>query len=202
VAETGNQPGYVELSLGKTAAIWWAWTWRWILFTGAGIFVLNLPLMMVSLILGGTHGITLAVNLVGGFFIVCVAQVYTLWNLFGKEFRGFELCLETKPPVSAGGNIFAPSLRDAIRIWWCWFWKYLLVHFGGSFVAGLAVGIAGSQAGWTPETINAVAIAAGLVVSLAGGLLLLSVVLQQEFRHFRIRLLRASPPAGPGLSLS
>ncbi len=197
-----NQPGFLQPNLRIVLALWWAWTWRWLLFTGAAIFVINLPLMGISLILGGTHGIAAVVNFVGGFFAVCAAQSYTLWNLFGKEFRGFELCLETKTPVSAGGNVFAPTLKDAIHIWWSWFWKFLLINFGGGLVAGFAVGFAGMAAGWTLETINRVAIGSNVAISLAGSLLLLFPVMKHEFRHFRIRVLSAGSSTDRGLSLS
>ncbi len=182
---------YLEPGFGAALAIWWAWTWRWLLYAAAGNFVLYVPLMGISLIMGGTHTATNVVNFLGGVFLICAAQTYTLWNLFGTEVQDFELWLEAKEKTGSD-PLFAPTLRDAMRIWWVWFWRQFVITFGLSIVLGFVLGFAGSAAGFSVADLRTAAIVLNLVLVVATTFFVVYLLLRHDFRSFRIRLVRSS----------
>ena len=180
---------FVEPRLGIVLAIWWAWTWRWVLYALGWGVVLYLPMLGLSLMLGGSNFALTVVTFLGQIFIFCAAQVYTLWNLFGQDFGDGVMYLESKE-VTGTDPLFAPSLRDAIRVWWAWFWRQFVLSFGVAFVLGSVAQVAGMAAGLTLVGLSIAAVALNVVLSLAAAIFSLYLVLRHEFRHFRIRLLR------------
>jgi hypothetical protein len=188
VAERFVAPGF-----GAALAIWWAWTWRWVLYAAAGVFVLNVPVTGLSLILGGTKRVAEVVGFFAGVFIIWAAQAYTLWNLFGHDFRDFELCLELKETTQSD-PLFAPSFGDGVRIWWAWFWRYFLLTFALGLVLGFALGIAGAAAGMNTAELKMIALSLNLLLIVLVSFLVLLFILRHEFRMFRIRLLRTAVP--------
>jgi hypothetical protein len=180
---------FLEPRFGAALAIWWAWTWRWLLYAAAGNFVLYVPMLGINLILGGTHRVAEVVGFVAGILLVCAAQVYTLWNLFGHDFRDFELCLESKA-ATGSDPVFAPSLRDAIRIWWAWFWRHFVITFGLGIVLGFVLGMVAGATGLSMAELNNVGLLLNVVLAAAVALFVVYIILRHDFRTSRIRLMR------------
>ena len=181
---------FVEPRLGIALAIWWAWTWRVALYALGGAVVLYLPMLGISLVLGGTRFAQAFVTLVGQIFILCAAQVYTLWNLFGQDFGEGVLYLESRE-ASGADPLFAPSLRDAIRVWWAWAWRQFVLTLGAAAILGSVARVVGIAAGLTLEGLNIAVLTVNLTLGLVAGIFSLYLILRHDFQRFRIRLLRA-----------
>lgn len=192
----------LEPSISRTLSVWWAWSWRYLLFSLAAGFVLALPKLGFTMLLGGSARAMEWVSQILGFAAIAAGQVYTLWNLFDKQFKGFELRLaETSAPDPApsASPYFAPTLTNSLEVWWAWFWRTLLASIGLSFCLGLLIGLLGFAYLLTSNTYNPSIL---FMLSWLGvSAFVLQGTLGKTFSHFKLRLVEVTPDDAGALQI-
>jgi hypothetical protein len=184
----------LEPSLTRTLAMWLAWSWRYTLFFLAAAFVLALPKLGIAMLIGGSARATEWVSQIFTFAAFAAGQIYTLWNLFDKRFRGFELRLEETSVRDAGpatSAYFAPTLKNAMEVWWAWFWRSTLGSLGLSACVGFLLGLLGFSYLLTSPNYNAIFLS--VLSWLAVSAYVLHVTLGMTFSHFKLRLVAVAP---------
>lgn len=187
----------LEPSITRTLSLWWAWSWRYMLFSLAAGFVLALPQLGLIMLLGGSDRAAQWVSQIVGFAAGAAGQVYTLWNLFDKQFRGFELRLEetsARDPASSASPYFAPTLTNALEVWWTWFWRTLLNSIGLSFCLGMLIGLLGFAYLLASNSYNPSILF--VLCWLGVSAFVLQGTLGKTFSHFKLRLVAVAPSNG------
>ncbi|HEV1993708.1 MAG TPA: hypothetical protein VGR03_05205 [Candidatus Acidoferrum sp.] len=182
----------LEPSVARTLSVWWAWSWRYMLFSLAASFVLALPKLGFIMLLGGTQRAAEVASQILAFATFAAGQVYTLWNLFDKRFRDFELRLEETSVGDAAPATFAyfaPTLKHATEVWWAWFWRSVLWMLGLSFGLGLLLGVLGAS--YLVTQANSVVLV--MLIWLAVSAFVLHTILGMTFSHFKLRLVPTAP---------
>lgn len=110
----------------------------------------------------------------------------------GESQRYDEVPAEVKPL-----RFLQPTFGRAARIWWAWVWRSIV--FGGA--AGLFGSLILSVSG-IPEHISQSAaqlLGAGIGVALAVpvGIWVFQMILEKDFREFRVRLVSNAPRPAP-----
>jgi hypothetical protein len=113
----------------------------------------------------------------------------------GESDRYDEVSAEAKPL-----RYLQPTFGRAAKIWWAWVWRSIV--FGGA--AGLFGSFVLSISG-IPEHISqnaAQALGAGVGVALAVpiGIWVFQMILEKDFREFRVRLVPNAPRPAPSAS--
>lgn len=85
--------------------------------------------------------------------------------------------------------------EELLRIWWCFFWRFVVGSFALSFVVGFVIGLVGTAMhAFAFDEIKIYAQIAGVVVTLFWGLCALLMALSKRYRGFRIVLVRGDLP--------
>jgi hypothetical protein len=142
--ELSQESKPLAASWGRVFWFWWAWTWRWFLFSFVVNFALAVPLMGISLILGGTNLISDLVTNIGTFIGMIGLQIYTLWNLLDEDLGGFVVSFQENqvPQLPPEIQSSTGSVKSVVsRFWWSWFWKSFIGFFLISFFLGILSGV-------------------------------------------------------------
>ncbi len=190
-ASSTADSGFLEATWSHALRIWWAWFWRWLLFTAGGVIVLNIPILGLSLLAGGSAQASRYVSTIVSFLLTVAAHVYTLWNILDKDFSDFSLRIlevTSTETASSGSDFTAPTLRQAIRVWWAWLWRDTLFSVAISFPVGFILAFFGAALG-TPEgtailLINVV----NLGIAVGVWIYVIKVILRKHYKGFRIVL--------------
>jgi hypothetical protein len=86
-------PDYLEPTIGRAAAIWWALLWRGILFGAGGGFVAGLIEGSLMGILGFSSGVIRNVALISGLVIGIPVGIYVVQVALRKKYRDFRIRL-------------------------------------------------------------------------------------------------------------
>ncbi|QQG35305.1 MAG: hypothetical protein HYS17_07030 [Micavibrio aeruginosavorus] len=87
-------------------------------------------------------------------------------------------------------NEIDPTFLIALRVWWAWCWRAILLALGAAFVFGFIVGLAGAAVGLDKNSITYIGGAGGFVLGLFFSVHVMKRILKKSFGHFRIALIR------------
>src|SRR3989338_90052 len=183
---------FLSPTLGHAVRFMWAWVWRWVLFGLGAVIVVNVPLMGLSLMAGGSSTATDVVSLLGSFLVVFGAQVYTLWNILDKDFSGFGVRLMEVASEARSGSepvFVAPTLGHAARVWWAFTWRQALWSIPFSLPIVIVFLFIARLVGLPEQWLGSLTPGLGFLPERGVGVFVLKRVFRKEFRHFRICLI-------------
>lgn len=85
------------------------------------------------------------------------------------------------------------SWAIAIRLWWWWAWRSVLLSFAAGFVAGFVMGFVMGLLGISNQVISIAAAAAGGVLGFIISIALFRAMLGKEFKDFRVVIEEKNP---------
>jgi len=91
-------------------------------------------------------------------------------------------------PVASGASFLQPTFKRAALIWWAWLWRSVLLGIGGSLFLSFVLGISGVLNRVSDQTARITVMALAVIVSVPLGIWAFQMVLEKNFREFKVRL--------------
>ncbi len=113
----------------------------------------------------------------------------------GEGERYDEVTPETKPV-----RFLEPTFGRAARVWWAWVWR--LIVFGGAagLFGSLVLSISGIPQHISQSAAQALGAGIGVVLAIPIGIWVFQMILEKNFREFRVRLVPNAPRRAPAQS--
>lgn len=78
----------------------------------------------------------------------------------------------------------------ALRVWWAWCWRTMLLALGAAFLFGFIVGVVGTVAGLDKNSVTYLGGAGGFVLGLYFSVHVMKRILNKSFGGFRVALIK------------
>ena len=99
-------------------------------------------------------------------------------------------------PSAQTANFLEPSFGDALRVWWAWFWRSILIMSVVGAVVGYLAAKAAMALDIPQDTGVLVSGVAGGALGCLGSIYVMKAILKKTFRKFTIRLVPHKPRYG------
>jgi len=86
--------------------------------------------------------------------------------------------------------------KRAIRVWWAYLWRSLIVVIVGSVLAGIVGGIIGfimSMMGADGDSISMLVMPIGMLIGILISIVPIKLILGKDFGEFRLVLIQSAP---------
>jgi ABC-type multidrug transport system permease subunit len=87
-------------------------------------------------------------------------------------------------------NEIDPTYLIAVRVWWAWCWRAVLLGFGMALLFGIAIGFAGAIIGLDKNVVTSVGGIAGFFIGLFFSIHVMKGMLSKNFGSFRVAVIK------------
>jgi hypothetical protein len=110
----------------------------------------------------------------------------------GESERYAEASPETKPIP-----FLQPTFGRAARIWWAWVWRSVVFGGAAGLFGSLVLSISGIPEHVSQSAAQALGAGVGVLLAIPIGIWVFQMILEKDFREFRLRLVGNTPRRGP-----
>lgn len=86
-------------------------------------------------------------------------------------------------------RLLEPTFGRAIKVWWAFFWRSVLLAVAVSMVLGFIIGLVFGLIGIPQDTIQRVGAFAGFIAGIAASVYCMQMILAKNFGEFQVVLL-------------
>jgi hypothetical protein len=102
---------------------------------------------------------------------------------------------ETKPM-----RFLQPTFGRAAKIWWAWLWRSVVFGGAAGLFGSLVLSISGIPEHISQNAAQVLSAGVGAALAIPIGIWVFQMILERDFREFRVRLVPNAPPAGASAS--
>ncbi|MBI3896274.1 MAG: hypothetical protein HY313_10145 [Acidobacteria bacterium] len=187
---------FIEPRFAHALGIWWAWYWRTNLWT----FVVIVMVAILLEVMGVPQRVAVILSSFVSLATFIAVGILVTRTILRKSFRKFRIGLlaEAEPLPASDITLLNPNLRHALRIWWAWMWRSILLGALAVmllFPTYMFASLFGYNISQIASSIIGVAAAVFAFI-----LVLLTKILDENFGNFRVCLVsRPNEPTGQPL---
>lgn len=94
-----------------------------------------------------------------------------------------------------GPGFLEPTFKRAARIWWAWVWRSLVFGGAAGIFGSFVLSLSGILNHISEKAGQYLSGAVGMALAIPVGIWVFQMVLEKDFREFRIRLVPKAPAA-------
>ncbi len=94
-----------------------------------------------------------------------------------------------------GTGFLEPTFTRSARIWWAWVWRSVVFGGAAGLFGSLVLSLSGILDRVSEKAGQYLGVAIGVALAIPVGIWVFQMVLEKEFREFRIRLMPKAPIA-------
>jgi hypothetical protein len=110
----------------------------------------------------------------------------------GESERHDEVSAEAKPL-----RFLQPTFGRAAKIWWAWVWRSIVFGGAAGLFGSLILSISGISAHISQNAAQALGAGVGVALAVPVGIWVFQMILEKDFREFRVRLVSNAPRPAP-----
>jgi hypothetical protein len=95
--------------------------------------------------------------------------------------------------AGVGAGFLQPTFKRAARIWWAWIWRSLVFGGAAGLFGSLVLNLSGILNRISEKAGQYLGAALGIALAVPVGIWIFQMVLEKDFREFRIRLVPKAP---------
>ncbi len=118
---------YVQPTLSHALRVWWAFYWRSTVFGIVIALVISLLLGIVGSAAGLSKPVILLAARVESLVVTFMVALFAMQRVLRKNFQRFRIGLVSHASPLGEPQYLEPTLGRALRVWWAYFWRVIVL---------------------------------------------------------------------------